>query len=180
VKSIASPVFMDSGPGPDGPSRKDTRVFQHPATTGSPKGGGAGLPGRSNGASLWRQRGPGRPASELGLVGPGQFGRLPDSSAIRRGGQRSKCPLRRRFRPAHAPDWLARQTRSQSSIGPRFACRSEFANRGSAGSAAARIASASHALPRAARRIQAAGAHRATAGRVRPSLRSGPIHRVSA
>ena len=31
-KSIAWPVFMGSGPGPDGPSRNDTRVFQHPAS----------------------------------------------------------------------------------------------------------------------------------------------------
>src|SRR5207237_1860053 len=33
-KSIAWPVFMGSGPGPDGPSRNDTRGFQHPARDG--------------------------------------------------------------------------------------------------------------------------------------------------
>src|SRR3954467_10056440 len=31
-KSMARPVFMGSGPGPDRPSRNDTRVFQHPAS----------------------------------------------------------------------------------------------------------------------------------------------------
>ena len=30
-KSIAWPVFMGSGPGPDGPSRNDALVFQRPA-----------------------------------------------------------------------------------------------------------------------------------------------------
>ena len=30
-KSMAWPVFMVSGPGPDGPSRNDARLFQHPA-----------------------------------------------------------------------------------------------------------------------------------------------------
>ena len=49
-KSIAWPVFMGSGPGPDGPSRKDTRVFQHPAsaqihTDHSPGCAGSRLPG---------------------------------------------------------------------------------------------------------------------------------------
>src|SRR5438270_6368824 len=33
-KSVVWPVFMGSGPGPDGPSRNDTRVFQHPARDG--------------------------------------------------------------------------------------------------------------------------------------------------
>src|SRR5271169_2302570 len=31
-KSIAWPVFMGSGPGPDGPSRNNTRVFQLPVS----------------------------------------------------------------------------------------------------------------------------------------------------
>src|SRR5690242_12529344 len=31
-KSMHWPVFIGSGPGPDGPSRNDTRVFQHPAS----------------------------------------------------------------------------------------------------------------------------------------------------
>ena len=31
-KSMAWPVFMVSGPGPDGPSRNDGRLFQHPAS----------------------------------------------------------------------------------------------------------------------------------------------------
>jgi hypothetical protein len=36
-KSIAWPVFMGSRPGPDGPSRNDARVFQHPASIKIPK-----------------------------------------------------------------------------------------------------------------------------------------------
>ena len=31
AKSMARPVFLDSGPGPEGPSRNDSRVFPHPA-----------------------------------------------------------------------------------------------------------------------------------------------------